>query len=174
MSQVRAYLRSMLSTPADLGETLGRLNDAMTPDLRNGLFVTLVVTVIDVESGHVEYASAGHTPCYVLAPDGSTRHDLRFTGIPLGLDPGATYGSRDGVTLEEGDVLLLLTDGVTEARGPDGSYLLDEGALGLIRPHLEESAAAIVEHLHQGVREFSLTGSQDDDITMVVLKRVKA
>ena len=94
-----------------------RLNDLVHRRTAPEKFVTFFATLYDPETGSVVYSNAGHNPGVVLRAGGG--HELLpAQGPPLGLFPGQTYGSGS-LTLEPGDLLLLYTDGITEAANPD-------------------------------------------------------
>ena len=74
------------------------------------------------------------------------------------------------MTLEPGDLLLLLTDGIVEARAPDGTLFGAQRAVDIVRVYRRDPAARIVENLYQAVRAFTHAGPQADDITAIVVK----
>ncbi len=95
---------------------------------------------------------------------------LESTGLPLGLLDEAEFPESEAVALESGDCILLLTDGIFEAVGPDQSYFGLERALDVVRAHRGEPAGRIVEVLHQAVRDFAKNDSLGDDVTSVIIK----
>ena len=173
MGQVRAYLRSIATSVTRPDEILTRINRLLTPDLRDRLFVTLLIVLIDPSSDRLEYASAGHTPAYVLGEDGAIRHELLRTGIPLGIYADSTYTLVETATLRPGETLLMMTDGVPESRSPQGSFLTEDGALELLRDVLGRPAAEIVRHLREALEAFREARAPDDDITMIVARRIE-
>jgi sigma-B regulation protein RsbU (phosphoserine phosphatase) len=95
---------------------------------------------------------------------------LESTGLPLGVSPDVTFPTRTGIALQPGDLLLLLTDGIVEARSPDGDAFGVRRALDVIRVYRADSARQIAVNLYHAVRAFSQETSQQDDITAVVVK----
>lgn len=118
------------------------------------------------------YSNAGHPPGYVLRPDGSIRSILSSTGVPLGIIDDAEFPEADAVALEPGDVVLLLTDGIIEAVGPDRSLFGLDRAIEVVLAHRDEPAGRIVEVLHRAVRDFAGRDDLADDVTSVVIKVV--
>src|SRR5262249_16356863 len=116
------------------------------------------------------YASAGHPTGYVLDRHGGVKAELASTGLPLGVIAGADFPSSGAVPLETGDMVLLLTDGITEARSPDNTAFRSHPLLSLARLYRAEPACRIGEILYHAVRAFSQGMAQDDDISAVVLK----
>ena len=98
--------------------------------------------------------------------------ELKRSGIPLGLKPDTLYPPGNGVKLERGDTVLLLTDGIDEAMSPDNTIFGIERALEIVRTHRSKTARELVETLYAGVRRFSQNTPQQDDVTAVVIKAV--
>ncbi len=172
MAETRAYLRSLAEATSELTEILGRLNLLLCRDTEEGRFVTLMLALLDPARRSLAYSSAGHIQGYVLDRSGATRHVLESTGTPLGLFRESAIAAAPEIALEEGDLLLLLTDGAAEAQDRDGVFFGPERVLRVVAEAREESAARIVRRLRAAVEEFSPEGSQRDDITVVVAKAV--
>jgi sigma-B regulation protein RsbU (phosphoserine phosphatase) len=170
MAQTRAYLRAVASAEFDAAEILRRVNNALSRDLRDGFFVTLLLAVIDVPARRLVHASAGHTEGYILDHRGEVKQELASTGIPLGVAAGSVYELAGDYVLEPGSLVLLLTDGVTESRSPDGGFFGTEGVLAAVKAARQEPARRIVEHIHEAICEFRAGQRQRDDITTVVVK----
>ena len=171
MAETRAYLRSLVRTTPDLCSTLEQLNAFLCADTDDGRFVTLMLVRIDPQRDGMTYASAGHSRGYVIDRGGTTRHVLGATGRPLGLFPD--YRSTDGqILLNPGDVMLLMTDGVTEVADDSGEFFGDERAIEVVAACRDLPAERIVERLYEAAMAFSPAGSQADDITIVVCKRI--
>ena len=114
MALTRAYMRSFATLGMDVGDVLGRVNRAIVGDLEANRYVTMLLVRIDVESGTVTYASAGHIPGVLL--DGSEGLDctLDSTGVPLGLFADAAFATRH-CRFGPQQILVLGTDGATLA-----------------------------------------------------------
>ncbi|MDJ0973185.1 MAG: SpoIIE family protein phosphatase [Planctomycetota bacterium] len=172
MTQVRACLRTYLELGIDLDEAFERINLMLHEDFDGDFFVTLLVIVLDLETRTMQYCNAGHIPAFVLDAEGRTKATLERTGIPLGVLADRGYEIGSGGQLQPGDVALLLTDGVVESRSKDGDCLWEDGALEVVRSHIDAPAADMVERLYERVRKHARGRSQDDDVTMVVLKAI--
>jgi phosphoserine phosphatase RsbU/P len=109
-------------------------------------------------------------PGCVLDASGAVRCLLDSTGLPLGMFAETTYRTGAEIPLEPGDVIVLLTDGVSEAEDEIGEPFGMEGALQVVREHLEEPAHAIVRHVTDAVGTFAGGRVLADDITVVVGK----
>ncbi len=170
MSALRAYLRAFAPGSKDPGEIFSLTNNALVTDLAQDHFATLIFCSLHLESRTMTYASAGHTPGFILDADGAVKRTLESIDIPLGFLPDHAFGCSESIALEPGDILTLLTDGITEAERPDQSHFGVERALAYIREHRHESAKEIVSGLYQAVRKFSDGLRQVDDITAVICK----
>jgi sigma-B regulation protein RsbU (phosphoserine phosphatase) len=170
MAETRAYLRSLARTTTDLGGMLGALNAFLLEDTEPERFVTLMVALLDPARRTLAYASAGHVPGYVLDGSGTTKHVLASTGVPLGLFGDAEFRPGPELCLDKGDLLLLLTDGATEAQRPDGTFVDIASVLQAVAEAREDDAAQIVRRLHAAVSGFAQGEPQRDDITALVCR----
>lgn len=170
MAETRAYVRIAGLNRADAGEVLTRTNIALAEDIGSERFVTLFLGRLDAAHRQLTYVSAGHPPGYLLAPDGSVRMELRRTGVPLGMRPNTEYCNAPPITLQPGEVALLLTDGIEEAMGPGDEMFGTDRMLAVLRASRDKSAAQIVDALYLAVREFCKGAEQQDDVTAIVVK----
>src|SRR5215207_1674387 len=117
MATTRGMLRAVVQSLESPGEVLARVNEALAAEIPPSTFITCFYGILDPESGRFIYANSGHNlPC--------RRHDdqadeLRARGMPLGLMPGTEYEEKEAL-LEVGDSVLLYSDGLVEARDPEG------------------------------------------------------
>jgi PAS domain S-box-containing protein len=170
MAQTRAYLRSIVQIEPDPGKILSLVNRVLVAELADNHFVTLLLTCYHAPSQTLRYASAGHTTGYILDTDGAVKRELSSTGMPLGITQDATFESSAAISVEEGDLISLFTDGVTETEAPDGMPFGQDRALEVIRACRGERSATIVNRLYRAIREFADRRPQTDDITAVVCK----
>ena len=170
MAELRAYLRALLLTRADVGEIVGLLNRALADDAPEGHFATLLLARLDPTTRSLVYASAGHMPGYILSPSGAVKSILLSTGTPLAVLPDAGFPAVTVAPLEPGELLLLLTDGIVEAHGPDEKLFGMDRVLDVVRAHQGRSARTIVDTLYGVVRDFCGAQTQLDDITVIVIK----
>ena len=147
-----------------------RLNDLVCRRTSAEKFVTFIVALYDPETGSVVYANAGHNPGIVLRAAGG--HDLLpAQGTPLGLFPGRTYGSGS-LTLAPGDLLVLYTDGVTEAANPDDDEFGLDRLVELVRGVAASPLAGVEEAICTGLAAFAAGVPFHDDRTVVLLRRL--
>ena len=169
---LRAYLRS--PTDADAAATMTRLNgflcESKRLEARNDTgFVCLALVLVDTATGEATFATAGIEPPLLLRANGEAEA-IRLPGLPLGVMPGHVYTTATR-TLEAGDVLLLFTDGLTEARR--GKDFLDyEGVTRLAQEARSSSApGAMGNAILDGVRAF-VGGPLQDDACLLVARRL--
>jgi sigma-B regulation protein RsbU (phosphoserine phosphatase) len=168
-AQTRAYLRALALTCADVGTLLTLSNQRLACDLVTDHFVTLFLLRLDPRTHSLVYANAGHWPGYVLDRQGRTKAVLASTGCPLGIDPASEFPTGPATTLEPGELVLLLTDGIVEAASPEGEQFGLKRTLGIVRAHHREAPEAILDALFHAVEDFS-GHSLQDDLTAVILK----
>ena len=165
--QVKYLLRVFLREYRDPAQALEELNALMSAQGRPEEFVSLVAAVFDTAAGTLRYASAGHPPGY-LWNDGEVRA-LRATGPLLTLDPSATYTSRE-VALDAGDLLLLYTDGLAEARS--GEQLFGEERIAaVLRRDPGQDTSVLCKSLLDAAHDFS-GGPLTDDLAILAIRRV--
>ncbi len=136
----------------------------------NNLFVTVFYGILDPKTGVLAYSNAGHNPPYLLRAQGDVVEKLPRTGVPLGLFEDKIW-ERDTVQLNQGDVLLLYTDGVTDAQNVEGGVFGEDRLVARARVNLGRSAAEIQAATIAGIYEFVGDAPQFDDITLMILIR---
>ena len=143
-------------------------NALITRESSSGMFVTLFFCILDPGAGTITYVNAGHNPPLLVRNDG-TIVSLSMTGIALGVDTEQTYEERS-VDLGPGDMLVLYTDGVTEAEDASHQQFGDERLASLVRRERLRPAGEILAAIQAGVSTHTKAMPQYDDMTLVVLK----
>ena len=149
---------------------LKAVNRRILVDIQTDQFVTVFYGILDPASGTLTYCNAGHNPPYLLAQNGATVQALRRTGIPLGMFKDVNWEQRK-VRLASGDVLVLYTDGITEAQNQRDEFFGEERLLEAAQANLARSAQDVQCALMAEVREFVGDAPQFDDITLMVVVR---
>jgi PAS domain S-box-containing protein len=170
MAATRAYIRAFTRSETDAASLLRNLNGALSADLNGGRFVTLMLIQVDPRTRSIEYAGAGHLPTYLLRGDGGVEVVMGSTGPPLGLLPDAEFATCGPIAYGDGDTIVLLTDGVTEAENADGQEFGAERALDTVRLRRQSSARELADGLAEAVRAFCGEARQRDDVTALVCK----
>lgn len=164
--QAKYLLRTFLKQFRDPAQALEELNAQMSAMDRGEEFISLCVVVFDTEAGTLRFASAGHPPAWLwhereVSP-------LRATGPLLMLDPKGTYFSRE-IGLDEGDMALLYTDGLAEARNGDQLFGEDRVAT-IIRRDPGAAPDVLCKALLEAARDFS-EGPIEDDVAILAVRR---
>jgi serine phosphatase RsbU (regulator of sigma subunit) len=170
ITQTRAYLRAFALTEEDIGRSIALVNRRLAEDVGDDYFVTLFLARLDTRTRSFLYTSAGHTPGFLFDASGHVKMVLESTGLPLAVFPDGNFPIAPAITLEPGDLLLLLTDGAVEACAPDDTAFGFQRAIDIVRVYRRDTAAQIVSNLYHAVRAFSYNHAQVDDITAVVIK----
>jgi sigma-B regulation protein RsbU (phosphoserine phosphatase) len=170
MAATQAYLRSLVVVHTELDEILKHANAILCREMKGDHFVTLLLAKLDPETRSLVYASAGHPTGYIIGSTGEVKAHLESTGLPLGILPDAIFSVRCPLALEPGDVVLLLTDGLLEARSAEDSLFGTERAIDVIRSNRDRTASEILASVYGAWREFSGRDESLDDITVVVIK----
>jgi len=171
MSLSRTLMRSTAMHGFGAGATLQKVNRALTAEGDSGLFVTAIYVIVNTKTGDVEYCTGGHFAPYIAHADGTVESAPPKGGMVLGIDRDAPYDTGH-FKLQLGDVMVLYSDGVTEAMKDDeefGDQRLQE-ALAKVVGMAETDAVA---SLTASVQEFTAGQRQSDDLTLVAVKRVK-
>jgi len=146
-------------------------NRRILADTQAGLFVTVFYGVLDPITGTLTYCNAGHNPPYLLsARNTDTVQALRRTGMPLGIAKGVSW-EQDVVQLAPGDMLVLYTDGVTEAQDGREAFFGKERLLEVVQTNLGRQAQNVQDALLAEVHEFVGDAPQFDDIALMVVVR---
>jgi serine phosphatase RsbU (regulator of sigma subunit) len=169
MAEARAYLRALAWTHSDVCEILTLANRLLADDVGDDHFVTLFFGRLDPRTRSFVYCSAGHPDGWILNAAGEVKQRLESTGYPLGIERDTVYRIGPAVTLDPGDLVFLLTDGVFESRLGDRPYGI-ERALEAIRDSRHLHAQRIIESLYDSICEFCRVNKPTDDITAVVIK----
>ena len=132
------------------------------------MFATIFFGLLDPRTGDLEYVNAGHEPLYVAGIDG-TCSPLNPTGPAVGLMPGTAFGFRK-VNLAPGEVLMGCTDGLTEARSPEGEYY-SRGRLRALLTGSPYSAGELLDKIKNSLFSFVGSAVRDDDVTLLAVQR---
>lgn len=170
MATARGILRSRCHKPGSLGELLTHLNDLLVDDTGGERFMTMLLVVLDAQHRTLSWASAGHGPPMVYKAGEDRFLELAGGGIPLGLFGAKPYETYETETLDKGDVIVLSTDGIWEAKRTDGEFYGMERLQMIVRTNAGKSADEIAEAIRSDHAEQCGEHCHDDDVTFVVAK----
>ena len=170
MMALHARVHVLAETPGNLGDFMMRLNKATCATCPSNRFITFFFSVLDAVSGDLRFANAGHNPPILLRASGEARM-LEGGGPVLGVISIAPY-SEESSNLGSGDLLVLYSDGVTEANNPDFDEFGEERFIRVLSENRAHTAREIVDAVTAALKEFTAGAPQADDITLLVAKRL--
>ncbi len=127
MAEARALLRAFAETEGDVSEIMRLVNRVLVANVDEDRFITLLLAKLDPRTRTLVYVSAGHQPGFLLSSDGVVKQPLTSTGYPLGILSDATFPASAPIALEPGDIVMLVTDGIVEARAPTAPSSVPSG-----------------------------------------------
>ncbi len=164
--QTKYLLRSYLRRFRDPGQALEELNAQLIDLERPEEFISVFVAIFDQVAGTVRYASAGHPPGWLLVERSPTA--LPSTGSLLMMDPASTYLSSER-PFKPGDVLLVASDGLSEARNGD-QFFGEERVAGVLRREADTSPPVLCKVLVEAAVEHA-GGPLSDDVSVLAVRR---
>jgi len=171
MSSLHAGLHNLVGIGGDIPAMVGRLNNFIQANTGYDKFITFFYGEFDLAGKSFTYVNAGHNLPYLFRADGSTRR-LETGGLLLGMLPNMPYASET-VPMQRGDLLLLFTDGVTEAKSSGDEDFEEEKLEAVVRPNLHLPLEELLNTIVDAVRAHSADMPQSDDITMMAVRWLK-
>ncbi len=175
MSTMQATMRALLGRIPSLTDLASHINSLLYATTPSNKYVTAILVELDPVTGKGRYVNAGHTDCLLMRANGEAEW-LKSTGTPLGLmDPAIVnlitpYEERS-LELNQGDMIALFSDGVTEAQDEEENEFGEQRTAEFVRPIANEPAKFIVEKVFDEIDRFAGSAPQYDDITLFVIKR---
>lgn len=155
------------------GELLAAMNEAILAAARQSLLMTCLIAIIDCERGQIRFANAGHNFPYLHRHRGNALEMLQDAiGFPLGFDAGVTY-QECTVCFEPGDTIVCYSDGISECRDGTEEFGYDRLEACMLSL-MQHTPRKMVAGILTGIRNFSGRERFEDDVTMVVARRVSA
>lgn len=170
MALARTVVRIVAKVTRDPAEALRKVNGILMEDARSGMFVSMFYAVLDLQTGALTYARAGHNPPLVLRAADRAVERLLSRGVVLGILDEPVIESAE-LALSHGDALVLYTDGVTEAENGRYEEFGEERLQTLLREAPEIAAQALVERINAAAVDFVGDRPQFDDFTLLVVVR---
>lgn len=167
----RIILRTMMKNLKSVVKTFNSTNYALAKRNKQNMFVTVWMGVIDLRSGHVEFASAGHNPPAVRHEDGSVEFIPSRSGLVIAAMENVQY-RQQVYDLKPGDTLFLYTDGVTEATNSKNELFGDARLLKTLAKSKDLKTADVCKFVKKEIDLFVQDVPQFDDITMLSVKYI--
>ena len=169
MANVQAALRALARLDLPLSELAARINDVIYENTSYDKFITAFLGIIDSRTGEFVYVNAGHNPPFLFSESGIT--SLETGGLIFGVMPTTIPYEIGAVSMGPGDLLLLYTDGVSEALNPERQEYGEDRMKSLFWGELPASASEALERMRTAVKVFARGAQQSDDITILAIRR---
>jgi serine phosphatase RsbU (regulator of sigma subunit) len=169
MALLLAVLRTLVDERLEPSALMRRLNSQICRHTPASRFITLFYAVYEPGTGRLAYVNAGQTPPLLRRRNG-TFERLTSTGVALGMFDGSSF-EHQTTTLDSGDLLVLYSDGITEAEDPAGQPLEETGLQRVIDSHHDAAPAELGAHILAAVEAHARQPRLTDDLTVLILKR---
>ncbi len=169
MALLLAVLRTLVDEELEACALVARLNTQICRHSPGSRFITLFYAIYTPETGSLTYVNAGQNPPILRRADGSIEK-LGGTGIALGMFEGSTYEAVE-TNVRSGDILVLYSDGVTEAENPAGQPFEEGGLERVVAAHGLETPAELAPAILKAVEAHARDSRFTDDLTVLILKR---
>ncbi len=175
MTMIRTALRLESRGNKNPAEVLSKVNEFVADDMKRGMFVTMFYVVLDSRNREIHFASAGHNPMILYRNSTKQTYYLNPPGFPVGIQlPDMSLFARtiktESIRLREDDILVLYTDGVTEAMNRKRELYREERFLDSIRRNAHLSVGEFIKTINAELKQFTGGAPQNDDITVVAIR----
>ncbi len=171
MASARAFLRQRTTLAGNIADIVGDVNRQLTQDVEDtGRFITLFYLQIDTDNRRLSWVRAGHEPALLFDPASGRFDELSGEGIALGVDADWRFSENQRENLTDGQIILLSTDGIWEARDPQDQMFGRQAVCDIIRQHAHATSAQIQDAILAELDRFQQGVTAADDTTLVVIK----
>jgi phosphoserine phosphatase RsbU/P len=171
MMGLQARVQVLIEEPKSLAEVMTRLNRITSANCPSNRFITLFFCILDGDTGDLTFCNAGHNPPLIIRANGQYEQ-LKGGGPVIGILPTVDY-LEFHTRLEIGDILVIYSDGVTEANNPYGEEFEIQGLAGSVIRNRHESARAIISQLNKDLVAYTAGAPPSDDITLIIAHRTE-
>lgn len=169
MAVSQTLSRAKASPDLSVGEIVTGINKDLCRDNEMSMFVTYASAILNIKTGKLEICNGGHNPPFMIRQSGEIEKLSMRHGVALGIMDIQEYSSSS-LEMKPGDVIVLYTDGVTEAMDRNNNEYSEERLLSFLKKHAgEKDSETIVKELLADVKGFAGNAEQSDDITILVL-----
>ena len=169
----KALLRMEAMNDIPPEQILSRVNNHLCPDNPESMFVTVFCAILDTATGELQCANAGHNPPLLCRASGQAEADVETMtvnrNLVLGVMPDIEY-KPDPLTLAAGDMVVLYTDGITEAMDPDSNQFTEARLKQVVADNRAAEMSGLVQAVQSAVVAFAKGAEQSDDITMLAVR----
>jgi sigma-B regulation protein RsbU (phosphoserine phosphatase) len=169
MAVTKTLIKAKSDREAIPSEIMSRVNSELCETNDSLMFVTIFCGIYDTTTGELQYCNAGHNPPFILTAERTVTTVPEKCGMALGVMADASFCTKT-MNLKKEDMLLVYTDGFTEAQNAAGVMLGEDEAVAIIRLHKTGDVKETVEGIIEAVKKFQRGINQYDDITLLALK----
>ena len=171
MASARAFLRQRSALSGSISDVVSDVNRQLTRDVEDtGRFITLFYLLIDRVNHCLSWVRAGHEPAVLYDPAADCFEELSGKGMALGIEESCQYTGENRGDLAAGQIILLSTDGIWEARNSRDEMFGKLAIYEIIRKHSEDTAVEIQDAILAELNRFQQGVEAADDITLVIIK----
>jgi sigma-B regulation protein RsbU (phosphoserine phosphatase) len=174
MAMCRSVIRSQAPASHSPAEILSRVNRLLYPDIKEDMFISMAMLVLQKDSGEALFARAGHDPPFCYRAGSGNVENLSPRGMAMGIDSGDVFDRilEDAeVRLETGDTLVFYTDGATEAMDTHGMEFGLPRLIQTVQAEVGKPAGAMVREISRELTRFIGDQRQYDDITLIAVQK---
>ncbi len=169
MAQATRLFRTLAAQGMMPAEICTRMNNALNEDNEQGMFVTMFLGLLDLQTGHLSFCNAGHNPPIVGGGDNQGDFLEMQPNAPIGLFPDLEYEGEE-IESVKGRALFIYTDGLNEAENPQQEQFGDERLLSILRNTHFDSAKQVIESLKEEIENHRKGAEPNDDLTMMCIR----
>lgn len=175
MTMIRTAMRLEARNNKSASNVLAKVNSHVTSDMKKGMFVTMFYIILDSRNRTINFASAGHNPMILYRGATKELYYLKPKGFPVGIDLPEKEMFENNmapqkVSLQKNDILVIYTDGITEAMNLKKEQFGEARLNEVIKANAHLTPQEFVEKLNEAIAQFTKGAEQHDDITVVAIK----
>jgi sigma-B regulation protein RsbU (phosphoserine phosphatase) len=174
MAICRSVLRAEAARNPSPADVLRKVNRQLYPDIKEDMFISMAYLILDHHRDSITLARAGHDAPLLYKRQSQTVTPVKSPGMVVGIDSGNVFDRLTvdfAISLERDDCLVLYTDGVTETLNAEGDEFGLDRVIQTVRARANDGAQAIVKKIIQDVRDFTGSLPQNDDITLIAIRK---
>ena len=166
MSNLQASLRALVNVDTNLGSMVARINNILYQNTSADKYITFFIGILDPDKRTFTFCNAGHNPPLIFSQNGNVT-ELEEGGLIIGVMAGAIY-KVGNVVLDDGDTIVMYTDGITEAENEKGEEFGEEGLKNHVKRNLKSSPEELINSIIEEVESHAVDLSAQDDVTLLI------